>query len=758
MVAGSAAGLALSPFWSPDGGWLRPVVAVALAGLLLADRGRVGPAGLVLIGAAAALAGLLAGSARLDSIADGALRASPGQIAISGFVTEPPSDSRGVTRFALDSEDGRVMVEAPSREAERLVPGTGVDLNGQLGWPADWLAGDLERRGIRMVLRSDRIRLNGNLRGGVAGLVDRLRNRAFAALAVATPEREAALARGFVLGDDSDIDERTVEDFRRSGLSHLLAVSGQNVVLLGLLAIPILSLFGVGPRARLVAIAALILIYVPLAGGGPSIQRAGVMGIAGLVAVAATSAPSRIYALCLAAAVTLGLNPRVSADIGWQLSFAAVIGIMLLARPLQIRLAPFIGTSGWQRALAEGAAVTLAATISTAPLVVFHFERLPVGTVAANLLAMPAVAPAMWTGMVSVAFGQISKFLAVPANLAGSVFLAWIAQVAEWFGRPVWAELEVSIDDPLTLGIVVAIVCAIVVAGLRFWHPARSPVRPGAWLPVASALALCLILLLSGAGNDRRPLDQPPPGGARVEVLDIGQGDATLIRPWNADPVLIDGGPPGGDLEGALESAGVERLAAVLLTHPDLDHYGGLFDVFGPTPVDRFLFDKATRELVSVARQSGASLERISAGEVIRTGNIRLEVLWPPASSGSVYRTGDETDKNLRSIVVLLEWRGFRMLLTGDAEAEAVPMDPGPVDVLKVPHHGSEDTGLPSFLDEISPRLAVISVGADNTYGHPVPEVLGELEESGVQTLRTDERGTVSLILDRDGWKVEAGE
>lgn len=91
---------------------------------------------------------------------------------------------------------------------------------------------------------------------------------------------------------------------------------------------------------------------------------------------------------------------------------------------------------------------------------------------------MPAVAPAMWTGMVSVAFGQISKFLSVPANLAGSVFLAWIAQVAEWFGRPVWAELEVSIGDPLTLGIVVAIVCAIVVADLR-WHPARSPVRPG---------------------------------------------------------------------------------------------------------------------------------------------------------------------------------------------------------------------------------------------------------------------------------------
>lgn len=757
-VTGVAAGLALSPVWTPDGSWIQPVVAVALAALLLVDRGRVGPTGLVLVGAAAALAGLLVGSARLDSIADGALRASPGQIAISGFVTEPPSDSGGVARFALDSEDGRVLVEAPSAETEGLVPGTGVDLDGRLGWPPDWLAGDLERRGIRMVLRADRISLNGNHRGGVTGLVDRLRNRAFAALAVAMPEREAALARGFVLGDDSDIDERTVEDFRRSGLSHLLAVSGQNIVLLALLAIPFLSLLGIGPRARLVAIAALILIYIPLAGGGPSIQRAGVMGIAGLVAVAATSAPSRVYALGLAAAVTLGLNPRATADIGWQLSFAAVIGIMLLARPLQIRLAPFIGTSGWRKALAEGAAVTLAATISTAPLVAFHFERLPVGTVFANLLAMPAVAPAMWTGMFSVGFGQISQLLVIPANLAGSVFLAWIAQVAEWFGRPGWAELEVKIDDPLTLGFVALLVGAIVVAGLQLWRPGRSPVRPGRWLPATAALTLCLLLLLPWSSHGRRTLEPPPPGGARVDVLDIGQGDATLIRPWNADPVLIDGGPPGGDLEGALESAGVERLAAVLLTHPDLDHYGGLFDVFGLTPVERFLFDKTTPELLSAAREAGAGLDRISTGEVIRTGDIRLEILWPPADAGAIPVAGDDTDTNLRSIVALLEWRGFRMLLTGDAEAEAVPMDPGPVDVLRVPHHGSRDTGLPALLDKSSPRMAVISVGEDNTYGHPVPEVLGELEESGVETLRTDEQGTVSIVLDRDGWKVETGE
>src|SRR5690606_32202716 len=146
-----------------------------------------------------------------------------------------------------------------------------------------------------------------------------------------------------------------------------------------------------------------------------------------------------------------------------------------------------------------------------------------------------------------------------------------------------------------------------------------------------------------------------------------------------------------------------------------------------------FLYDRAPPALISLATDSGADLERVAAGESVVWGDLRLDLLWPPDDPGTG-KAGSGGETNLRSIVSLLSWRGFRMLLTGDAEAEAVPIQPGPIDVLKVSHHGSEDSGLPALLDESSPRLAVISVGGDNSYGHPVPEVLNELRAERVPT------------------------
>jgi len=759
VAVGGAIGLAFSPLSPAGGGWLKPVVALVLAAALFVDRGRLRGGSLVLVALAATLAGMLVGEARLTAIDAGALRAEPGPAVLSGFAIESPSESKGTARFTFDSGRGRVLVEVPSGRAEGIVPGIGMEVHGRLEPAPDWMRGNLRTKGVAMVLRADRLRPNGTARGGVAGVVDRLRNRAFAVLAVAVPEREAALSRGFVLGDDGDVDPGTVDDFRNSGLTHLLAVSGQNVVLLALLAMPLLALLGFGPRARLLAIAVLVLLYVPLAGGGPSIQRAGVMGIAGLVAAGASRAPSRVYALALAALVTLALNPRSTADIGWQLSFAAVVGIMLLARPFQLRIGSMIGEAGWRHALAEGIAVTLAATVATAPLVVFHFEQLPVGTLAANLAAMPAVAPSMWLGMIAVAVGQVSPVLAAPFNLAGSVCLAWIAQVAAWFGRPGWAVVVLRIGSVQTLVLVTALLAGAVLVVLRLWRTSSVPVRPSRWIPGAVLVLLAAVLLLPGlVGGGRRHLDAPPPGGARVEVLDIGQGDAILIRPAEADPILIDGGPPGGDLAGALESADVDHLAAALLTHPDLDHYGGLLDLFGRIPADRFLFDRAPPELLALAPRSGAKLDRVAAGENVSDGNLSLEIPWPPPEEDPAPAAADEAETNLRSIVALLRWRNFRMLLTGDAEAESVPMHPGPIDVLKVSHHGSEDAGLPELLDESHPRLAVISVGEGNRYGHPVPDVLNELSADRVETRRTDQDGTISIVLDGNSWRVETGE
>lgn len=711
----------------------------------------------------AVLAGMGLGNLRIEAIDGGALRPSAGsEITIEGFTTGPAKRSRGVTRVPVQTEDGRIMAET-SRTPSRLDTGSGIVARGAVSLPPDFLASTYRRQGIARVLQAPEIRLTGKRRGGISGWVDSLRNRAETALERGMPEKEAALALGFVLGQDETIDPATTDDFQASGLAHLLAVSGQNVVLLGLLAIPFMALAGFGPRTRLACVAGLVLIYVPLAGGGASIQRAGVMGLAGLMAVAATRPASRLFALALAAVVTLALNPRAGTDIGWQLSFAAVIGIYLLTGPIQRRLTVPIGKGGWRTGLADGLAVTIAATLATGPLMAFHFEQFSVTSLLANLLALPAVAPAMWLGMISAGLGQFDGWLALPFNWLNSLLLAYIAQVAAWLGRPSWAQAGVSVGGPVTLVLIYMVLglgCALVLRLTAISSPADQldprTRRKSRRVILAFLIAVAATLVVWPAvfGEHRRDLDQPPAGGARVEMLDIGQGDAILVRPATGDPVLVDGGPPGGDLEGALESADVGRLAAVVLTHRHLDHFGGLYEVFDDYRVDRFFFDEAPAPLVSAARDSGAAVARVATGTSFTAGEVEADVLWPPAR---VPGASPVEDPNTRSIVIELEVGRFRMLLTGDAEAEAAPVDPGRIDVIKMAHHGSDDAGLPSLLSVAGPDLAVISVGEENSYGHPTEGTLSELAAVGTGTLRTDWHGTVSIVIEGDGYSIETG-
>jgi competence protein ComEC len=258
------------------------------------------------------------------------------------------------------------------------------------------------------------------------GFVDAVRTRAERALSSGLPAPQAALLRGMTLGQDEALDARTRADFRTSSLAHVLAASGQNVALLLALALPLMAWTGLGLRGRLLGSLALIALYVPLAGSGPSIQRAGLMGAATTVAALAGRPASRWYALLLAAAGTLALNPRASEDIGWQLSFAAVVAIALLAAPtrraLQARRVP--------KPVAEALAVSLAATLGTAPLLALHFHQLSLVGVPANLLAAPAVAPITWLGMLAAALGQLTPALAYPLNALDAYLLAYVAWVA----------------------------------------------------------------------------------------------------------------------------------------------------------------------------------------------------------------------------------------------------------------------------------------------------------------------------------------
>ena len=276
-------------------------------------------------------------------------------------------------------------------------------------------------------------------------MLDGVRARTERALTGGVPAPQGALARGMVLGQDGALTDDVREDFRATGLAHLVAASGANVILLATLVLALGAAVGLGLSARLWLAIALVAAYVPLAGAGPSIQRAAVMGIAGLVAALAGRPSSRWYALLLAAALTLAWNPHAAADPGWQLSFAAVLSLLALVPALRARL----GAAGVPRGLAEALAVTIAATVGTAPLIALYFERLSLVSLPANVLAAPAVAPVMWLGTIAGALGQASPPLAEPAAALAALPLGYLTWLADRAAALPFAEVAVPSPGPL---------------------------------------------------------------------------------------------------------------------------------------------------------------------------------------------------------------------------------------------------------------------------------------------------------------------
>jgi competence protein ComEC len=278
---------------------------------------------------------------------------------------------------------------------------------------------------------------------------------------------------------------------------------------------------------------------------------------------------------------------------------------------------------------------------------------------------------------------------------------------------------------------------------------ALSPARTARLVAVA-ACAVGLAVLWPFGGH-------PPPARAEtgliVRVLDVGQGDSILLDPPEGDPVLVDTGPPGDGVEDRLRELGVDRLAALVITHDQSDHAGDLGEVLDSVRVDRLAYGRDDPRLRASAAASGAEAQRLAEGGELESGDLRLSALWPPREL--LGETGE--DPNLLCVVLVARWHHFSMLLTGDAEAESVPIDPGPVDVLKVAHHGSEDAGLDELLDRSVPKLAVISVGDGNPFGHPTVPTLEALREHDVPTMRTDTEGEIDIEADGSRWTAQAG-
>jgi competence protein ComEC len=611
-------------------------------------------------------------------------------------------------------------------------------------------------------LRATELRSTGRRRGGVFGVVDGVRRRAEHVLDGHLPATEAALLRGMVLGDDAALPEDLRDDFKAASLTHLTAASGQNIALLAALALGLCVVAGVGIRTRWTLVLVLIALYVPLAGGGPSIQRAGVMGAATIAAALAGRPASRWYALLLAAAATLVLDPRAAADAGWQLSFVAVVGIATIAAPARERLQ----RRGLAAPVAEAIAVTLAATLATAPLIAIHFDRVSLVALPANVLATLGVAPIMWLGLAAAALGQLTPVLAVPLVAVTGPLLGYLVGLARLAAALPGAQVALPLSALVVLCALAAVLLTAPAAEDLVDAPRRrrSPREwvaelggqagvggPRSGLRRALLTAAILIAVAAAFGPTLiapRTLAPPLDGVLRVTALDIGQGDATLLQA-GGHAILVDAGPAGDGIARKLNAAGVRRLDALVVTHPQADHDGGAPAVLAALPVTMLLDGRGgdrsptSTAIDGPARRGRTRITAAQAGQVVRAGSLTLRILWPPPGPAT-----PGTDPNDRAVVAVAAAFGATALLTADAESPVLaPLDLPPVDVLKVSHHGSADPGLPALLQRLRPRVALIEVGAHNTYGHPTPATLQALATTVPVIKRTDRDGVVRVDL-----------
>ncbi|MEA2350007.1 MAG: competence protein ComEC, partial [Thermoleophilaceae bacterium] len=750
-------------------------VAAVVAGLAVAERPGLAALGAVVLGAACAglrvprlaavlglalLIGATVGAARLAAIDRQMHAARPGtSIAATATLLARPRRSRFGSSAELRFDSGRA---AGTRVIARMSgqaswpgggePGMELHVAGALEAPSrkpgerlDWPA-YLRRRGIGAQLVVDTIRATGRSRGGPSGAIDRMRRRGERALDAGMPREQAAVARGMVLGEDESIDPLLRDDYRRSGLAHVLAVSGQNVMLLCALALPLLGAAGVGPRGRVAVLLGLIAVYVPLAGAGPSLQRAGAMGAAGLVALAAGRPASRWYALLLAAAATLAVNPRIAGDPGWQLSFAAVVGILVLVPSLRRALRGLPGL------LAEGAAVTLAATLATAPLLAHHFGAVSAVSLLANLAALPLVAPIMWLGMVQVALGVAG--LDRPAAALGHVtalLVGWLDDLARYFAGLPGSRLAISLPTAATVIAAYVVIAAGVLVVRRLARRAEPRARSAAaaWRlgsPRQRAAAVALATAAIALGWTRFAGAPVPPSRLTVSFLDIGQGDATLVQDGAGAAVLFDGGPPEARVFRQLRGAGVRHLDLMVATHQSRDHQGGLHEVLERIPTSTLLENgDGTRDpdfnhLLAQARERRVRVVEPLQGELLHVGRLAIRVLGPPPRDPGP----PPDDPNPRGLAAVVSEGDFDLFLSADAESDAILQYPlPPVEAMKVSHHGSADPGLPEVLGRLRPQVAAIEVGKDNTYGHPAPSTLAALRVHVPHVYRTDRDGTV---------------
>ncbi len=655
--------------------------------------------------------------------------------AIRHFAFGPPTWLVQATLRRYDvpaARSGSIRVHAPvlvfgnGDRWRSLLPGQQVAVTGRLGRPdrADLTAAVLSVRAPPQLTGRPPWyqRVAGRLR---AGLRDACRG---------LPPQPGGLLPGLVDGDTSNLDPAIVRDFTAAGMTHLTAVSGSNLaVVLGF--VLLLARWGrAGPRAAAVAGLVGTVGFVILVRPDPSVLRAALMGGLGLAALALHRPRASVPAIAATTYLLLLVDPQLAAQLGFALSVLATLGLLLFAPAwrdaLRRRRVP--------RGIAEVVAISLAAHVACSPVIAGYSGTVGLAAVPANVLAEPAVAPATVLGVLAAMLS--------PLTPTGAHLLAWLAA---WPCRWLVLVAHTAARIPAAVvpwpgGVAGGLLLAALLLGLLVAAGHRTARRVVLVLTLAVALGAVPVRWLAGGW---------PPTGWFFVACDVGQGDGLALRVGPGQAIVIDAGPEPTAIDRCLRQLAVRSVPLLVFTHDDADHVGGVDGVFagrqvGAVAVSRYRGTSGGRDRVLRAARAHR-LRPFGAvpGWTYHAGALQLTVLGT-----AQVMTGTESDTNNNCVVLRVTTEGRSVLLTGDAgpEEEAALRRGGAAlrsDVLKVPHHGSahQDAG---FFTAVAPRVAVVSVGADNDYGQPNDRLLTRLERSGAQVLRTDRDGDIAVVAD----------
>lgn len=583
----------------------------------------------------------------------------------------------------------------------------------------------------------------------------------------------AELVPGFAVGDTSLVPEQLNQAMLESSLTHLTAVSGSNTGLVVAAMVWACSRLGMGRRVRTLFAALALGAFLLLVGPDASVQRAAVMAAVLLVSGFSGLRASALPALGAAVFVLLLVDPWQSLQPGFALSVAATLGILLLAKPLEALLCKRIRLPKW---LALPVAIAIAAQLACGPFLLLLQQGIPAAGVVANVVAAPAAPLGTGLGLLAALLGPVVPWLAQVAVVLASYCARWVAATATVTAQLPFARWHWPDGWP---GAVLLALCQLALAYAIALHRGKMPL-PGfgsrhartPWtrgLPPPQAIRVAIALLTAGATGTAiavivvTPLSENlgTPRSWSIVACDVGQGDAILLRdPRRPDrSMLIDTGNEVDMLLRCLKRFDVQRISLLVLTHDDDDHVGALPAI--ANMVDAALIAPTIRgerfDSRPVVRQlsagqipfaiAGAGMQHSGTTETDGTG-ITWQVLAP--KPGEILY-----DRNSASVVMLAEVSGVSVLLLADTgedeQRQLLKHQPTlHATVLKVAHHGSKDQ-LEALTGQLSAKLALISVGAGNRYGHPSAETLGSLSRTGAQVLRTDQLGSIAVVAGAEG-------